>query len=86
MAGAQAALDLGLLMRKRAEIRGTVMRTRPLEEKILAALTLERHIVPMLSAHAVRPVIDCVLPLARAADAHRRVESNATFGKVVLEV
>jgi NADPH2:quinone reductase len=63
-----------------------VLRARPLEEKIVAAHALQRHLVPLFESGALRPVVDCVLPLARAADAHRRVESNATFGKVVLEV
>jgi NADPH2:quinone reductase len=86
MAGQDVQLNLPLLMHKRAELRGTVLRTRPLEEKILAGRALERHIVPLLTAGALRPVIDRVLPLARAAEAHRLMQSNATFGKVVLEV
>ncbi|HXN33940.1 MAG TPA: NAD(P)H-quinone oxidoreductase [Polyangiaceae bacterium] len=86
MGGAHAQLDLALLMTKRAELRGTVLRSRPLEEKILAAHALERHIAPLLAAGSLRPVVDCVLPLAQAGEAHRRVEENATFGKVVLEV
>jgi putative PIG3 family NAD(P)H quinone oxidoreductase len=86
MGGTQAQVDLSMLMHKRAVLRGTVLRARPLEEKILAARALERHIAPLFAAGTLRPVVDCVLPLARAAEAHRLVESNATFGKVVLEV
>jgi putative PIG3 family NAD(P)H quinone oxidoreductase len=86
MAGREAALDLPLLMRKRAELRGTVLRARPLEEKILAAKALGHHIVPLLGSGAVRPIIDCVFPLDQAAEAHRRMQSNSTFGKIVLEV
>ena len=86
MAGAGTELDLSLLMRKRAEIRGTVLRARPLEEKILAAKALERHLVPLFESGALRPVVDRVLPLAKAADAHRAMQDNETFGKVVLEV
>jgi putative PIG3 family NAD(P)H quinone oxidoreductase len=84
MAGAAASLDLGLLMHKRAELRGTVLRARPLEEKILAARALQRHLVPLFERAALRPVVDRVLPLAQARDAHALVQSNATFGKVVL--
>jgi NADPH2:quinone reductase len=84
--GGQVALDLGKLMYKRVELRGTVLRSRPLEEKILACRALARHIAPLLAKGAVRAVIDQVFPLAEVADAHRRVQSNATFGKVVLEV
>jgi putative PIG3 family NAD(P)H quinone oxidoreductase len=86
MAGASAALDLAVLMHKRAEIRGTVLRSRPLEEKILAARMLEEQIVPLFERGALRPVVDRVLPLSEAAEAHRLVASNATFGKVVLQV
>ncbi|MGA7122567.1 MAG: NAD(P)H-quinone oxidoreductase [Polyangiaceae bacterium] len=86
MGGASVQLDLALLMTKRATLRGTVLRSRPLEEKILAGRALERHIVPLLATGALRPIVDCVLPLAEAAEAHRRVQANKTFGKVVLEV
>jgi len=86
MAGARAEVDLAALMRKRAELRGTVLRSRPIEEKILATRALERHMVPLFAAGALRPVIDRVLPLAQAAEAHRLVQTNDTFGKVVLEV
>lgn len=85
-AGTKAEIDLGVLMRKRARLLGTTLRARPLEEKILAARDLHRHIAPLLARGALRAVIDRVLPLARAADAHEAVQSNATFGKVVLEV
>ncbi|HEY3818847.1 MAG TPA: NAD(P)H-quinone oxidoreductase [Polyangiaceae bacterium] len=86
MAGAGAEVDLHLLMRKRAELRGTMLRSRPLEEKILAARALEKHLVPLFESGALRPVVDRVLPLAKAADAHRAMQDNGTFGKVVLEV
>ena len=86
MAGARADVDLGMLMRKRAVLRGTVLRSRPLEEKILAARTLERHIAPLFGDGSLRPVVDRVLPLAQAGEAHEIVAANKTFGKVVLEV
>jgi putative PIG3 family NAD(P)H quinone oxidoreductase len=86
LGGAKADLDLHALMLKRAEIRGTVLAARPVEEKITAIRRFERHVVPLLERRAVRPVIDCVMPLERAADAHRVIEKNAAFGKVVLAV
>jgi putative PIG3 family NAD(P)H quinone oxidoreductase len=86
MGGATAAIDLSVLMRKRAEVRGTVLRSRPLEEKILAARGLEHHLVPLFERGTLRAVVDRVLPLDRAADAHALLQSNETFGKVVLEV
>jgi NADPH:quinone reductase-like Zn-dependent oxidoreductase len=84
MGGAAVGLDLSLLMGKRAEIRGTVLRARPLEEKILAARALQRHLVPLFERGALRPVVDRVLPLAQAAQAHTLVQGNETFGKIVL--
>jgi putative PIG3 family NAD(P)H quinone oxidoreductase len=86
MGGASVPLDLGILMHKRAEIRGTVLRSRPLEEKILAARALEEQVVPLFEQGALRPVVDRVLPLGEAAEAHRLVASNTTFGKVILQV
>jgi NADPH2:quinone reductase len=86
MGGIRADVDLAMLMRKRATIRGTMMRSRPLEEKILAAGVLRDHIVPLLAAGALRPVVDRVLPLARVADAHRLMQNSDTFGKLVLDV
>ncbi len=86
MSGVRAEVDLTALMRKRVVLRGTVLRSRPLEEKILAARALDRHLAPLFADKTLRPVIDRVLPLAQAADAHRLVQANTTFGKVVLEV
>jgi NADPH2:quinone reductase len=86
MAGTKMDLDLSVLMRKRAEVRGTMLRSRPLEEKILAGQAMQRHLVPLFDSGALRPVVDRVLPLARAADAHRMMQNGDTFGKLVLEV
>jgi putative PIG3 family NAD(P)H quinone oxidoreductase len=86
LGGAKADLDLHGLMRKRAEVRGTVLAARPIEEKITAIRRFERHVVPLLERRAVRPVIDRVVPWTQAAEAHRVLEQNAVFGKVVLAV
>jgi NADPH:quinone reductase-like Zn-dependent oxidoreductase len=86
MGGGKVDVDLQLLMRKRAEMRGTMLRSRPLEEKILAGQALQRHLVPLFESQALRPVVDRVLPLARAADAHRLMQNNDAFGKLVLDV
>lgn len=86
MAGTQADIALPQLMHKRAILRGTVLRARPLEERILSARSLQRHLVPLFASGALRPVVDRVFPLARAADAHRLMQKNETFGKLVLEV
>lgn len=83
-AGTLAEVNLGVLLRKRASITGTVLRARPLEEKIAAAQVLERHLAPWLAARAVRPVIDRVFDLADAPAAHAYVAGNESFGKVLL--
>jgi NADPH:quinone reductase len=86
MAGIRAELDLNVLLRKRVQITGTVLRSRPLEEKIAATQQFSRHVVPLIARGAVRPVIERVLPLAQAAEAHAQVGANQGFGKWVLEV
>jgi NADPH:quinone reductase len=86
MAGTRAEIDLASLLHKRVELRGTVLRARPLEEKILAAQWLDRRLAPLFAARTLRPVVDRVFPLASAADAHRAMQKNETFGKLVLEV
>lgn len=85
-AGARSSLDLGLLLRKRLEIIGTVLRSRPLEEKIAAAKLLASPIDEWLTRGLVRPIVDEVFPLASASDAHRLLATDSTFGKVLLAV
>jgi NADPH2:quinone reductase len=84
LAGARAELELGRLLHKRLRLFGTVLRARPLEEKIAATQELVRHLVPLFERGALEPVVDRVLPLSAAAEAHAHVASNEGFGKVVL--
>jgi putative PIG3 family NAD(P)H quinone oxidoreductase len=84
MGGPRAQVDLGLLMRARGSITGTVLRPRPLEEKIAATQAFGRDVLPLIAAGRVKPVVDCVLPAARAREAHERMEKNDSFGKIVL--
>jgi len=84
MGGPRAQLDLGLLMRARGSIHGTVLRPRPLEEKIAATQAFGRDVLPLIAAGKVKPVVDAVLPAARAREAHERMERNDSFGKIVL--
>ncbi len=86
LAGPTVEVDLGTLMRRRATLRGTVLRSRPLEERIQVMRTFERHVVPLLASGALRPVVDRVFPLEKAGEAHAYVATNDGFGKVVLEV
>jgi NADPH:quinone reductase-like Zn-dependent oxidoreductase len=86
LAGAKGDIDLGLVLRKRVRILGTQLRARPLEEKIAAVRTFETEVVPLLARGTVKPIVDCVMPLADAGKAHERMASNAGFGKIVLSV
>src|SRR5262245_3930385 len=84
LAGAKGELDLGRVLANRIRILGTVLRSRPLEEKIAAMRVFEAQVVPLLARGVVKPVIDVVIPLAEAARAHERMASNAGVGKIVL--
>ena len=86
MGGRDASLPLGIILGKRLTLRGTVLRARPLEEKIIATRAFAAQVVPLLASGAVQPVVDRVFPLDQIGDAHRYLESNATFGKVVIEI
>jgi putative PIG3 family NAD(P)H quinone oxidoreductase len=84
VAGGKTNVDLHKILRKRLHIIGTVLRARSLEEKIAITTAFAREVVPLLAAGTIQPVIDSVFPLEQIQDAHRRLESNETFGKVVL--
>jgi NADPH:quinone reductase-like Zn-dependent oxidoreductase len=84
VAGGKADVDLYQILRKRLHIIGTVLRARSLQEKIEITDAFGREVVPLLASGSIQPVIDSVFPLEKIADAHRRLESNETFGKVVL--
>jgi NADPH2:quinone reductase len=84
--GRSAPIDLGAVLSKRLTIIGTVLRARTLDEKIAVTAAFTQEILPVLEAGMVQPVLDRAFPLAEAAGAHRRLESNATFGKLVLTV
>jgi NADPH:quinone reductase len=86
MGGREAQLPLGHVMSNRLTIRGTVLRSRPLEERILTTRAFAAEVVPMLQRGAVRATIDSRFALAEIGAAHERLESNATFGKVVLDI
>ena len=81
-----AAVDMGLLMRKRASIHGTTLRARPLAERVAIIAAVRANVWPLLADGRVRPVIDSVFPLEDAAAAHRRMESSAHRGKILLRV
>jgi NADPH2:quinone reductase len=86
VAGAKTELDVGQVMAKRLTIRGTVMRARPLEEKIAASRSFAAEVVPLLARGALRPTVDRVFPLSEVRAAHQYMEASGNFGKIVLQV
>jgi NADPH:quinone reductase-like Zn-dependent oxidoreductase len=85
MGGPKATVDLGVLMRARGRVVGTVLRPRPLFEKIQATQAFARDVLPLLAAGKVKPVLDRAWPAGQVRDAHEQLERNDSFGKVVLE-
>lgn len=83
-AGPKAEINLGLLMRKRASIIGTSLRGRSIEEKAEATRRFVASVLPLVERGAVRPVIECVYAPEEVRAAHEHLESNRTFGKIVL--
>ncbi len=82
--GSKSEIDFSVAMHKRLRIMGTSLRTRSLEEKATATRLFAEQVVPLLQSTAVRPVIDRVFPMEEVRAAHQRIESNDSFGKVVL--
>jgi putative PIG3 family NAD(P)H quinone oxidoreductase len=85
MGGGESRLPVVTLMGKRLALFGTMLRSRDATEKAAAMSAFRRDVVPLLARGTVRPIIDEVLPLARAAAAYDRLASDATFGKLVLD-
>jgi NADPH2:quinone reductase len=86
MGSGQATFPLGALLPKRASITGTVLRSRPLEEKIAISRRFEHEVVPRFDSGDLAPVIDSRYPLDDIASAHRRMEDNANVGKILVDV
>jgi putative PIG3 family NAD(P)H quinone oxidoreductase len=82
--GAKAEIDYAKVMSKRLRIVGTSLRTRSIEEKATATRLFAEQVVPLLASGGVRPVIDRVFKMVDVRAAHQRIESNESFGKVVL--
>ncbi len=84
VAGARAEMDLGMLLRKRAQVTGTILRARPLEEKIALAREFSDAVLPLFSSGRIRPVVDRSYAFTEVQQAHRAMEANENFGKIVL--
>jgi NADPH:quinone reductase len=83
-AGFKAELNLLALMGKRASIRASTLRARPLEEKAATARALEHHVLPLFERGRLRVPIAATYPLDAVADAYERFTAGGKLGKVVL--
>jgi NADPH2:quinone reductase len=81
---ADAAIPLDLLLHNHLRLIGTVMKSRPLDEKRAMVARFAVGALPRLALGELRPVIDTVLQLNQAAEAHRRLERGGGFGKIIL--
>ena len=84
LAGGNVELPLLTLMGKRLGLHGTVLRARSVEDKAAATAAFVAEVLPLLASGRLRPVVDRIFPLEEAAEAYALVESDATFGKVIL--
>jgi len=84
-AGSSADFDMGTLLRKRLTIVGTVLRSRGLEERIDLAREFTARVVPLFEEARLKPVVDRVFSFSEIRSAHNLMESNETFGKIVLQ-
>lgn len=86
LGGTEGTLDIGVVMRKRLSLFGTVLRTRPLEEAILATQLFAAQVLPQFTRGLVRPVIDKVFSMEEVRAAHERLQKDEGFGKIVLRM
>ena len=86
MGGAKAEIPLGTLLMKRLHVMGSTLRARPESEKADLARAFVARFGKALESGALRPIIHEVLPLAEAAEGHRRMKASAHFGKILLKV
>ncbi len=82
--GMQAPIELGMLLRKRLRIYGTTLRGRSPAQKAAAVRRFADQVLPLVRCGILRPVIDSTFNADQVIEAHKRLESNATFGKVIL--
>jgi putative PIG3 family NAD(P)H quinone oxidoreductase len=86
MAGKPVPFNVGLLLGKRASITGTVLRARPLEEKIAISQRFAAEMLPLFDSGNLKPVIDSTYAFADIASAHEYMATNGNVGKIVITV
>ena len=82
--GVTGEIDLGSLLRRNGTVHATTLRGRTPEQKAEICAQVERHVWPWIAAGIVKPVVDRVMPLTDAADAHRALEDGGVTGKIIL--
>jgi putative PIG3 family NAD(P)H quinone oxidoreductase len=83
--GTRGEIDLAQLMIKRATVHGSTLRSRPLAEKAAIVAAVHAELWPLVAAGQIRPVIQTILPLAQAAEAHRLMDGSGHIGKILLD-
>jgi NADPH:quinone reductase-like Zn-dependent oxidoreductase len=86
MGGARAELNLAALLTRRLQVIGSTLRARPPEEKAAVVAAFRERFGGALERGEIRPIVDRVLPLEGAPEAHRVLKQSAHFGKVVLSL
>lgn len=86
MGGGRTEVNIGMMLPKRLSLIGTVLRARPLAEKIAITQRFAAEVLPLFNAGVVKPVIDSRYELAAIADAHAYMETNANVGKILIDV
>ncbi|ATB40357.1 quinone oxidoreductase [Cystobacter fuscus] len=84
VAGRRAEVDLEGVLARRLHITGTVLRSRPPEEKMALVQAAERSLLPLFHSKALTPVVDAICPMKQAREAFTRMANNETVGKLVL--
>jgi NADPH2:quinone reductase len=86
MGGANASINLGLIMQKRISLRGVTLRNRTLEEKLAVTRRFATSVLPLLASGQVKPIIEQVYPLEQIAEAHKVMSENRNFGKLIVTI
>jgi putative PIG3 family NAD(P)H quinone oxidoreductase len=86
MGGAEASVNLGLMMVKRQRIIGSTLRARSLAAKATVMDALHAEVWPHIESGVIRPIVEAIIPIEEAESAHALVAADQTFGKVVMTV
>jgi len=84
--GIKAELNLALMMVKRQQIIGSVLRSRPVSEKGEIVAEFTRRALPKFADRTIVPIIEKVFPMDQVVEAHRMMEEDKHFGKIVLKI